>query len=137
MRSSLGAADNESFAVVASERRVEGWSSQRLPFEPKDQLLKFRVALRAALASIRAGGSLGAVYTSPVTSVCDVENILFYNVGLTAFARLIDRGVQFRRVIAETPPSPGGRSFAHHQLYETIDHLPAQVGGRTLAVCHQ
>ncbi len=85
---------------------VEAWSIQRLPFEPKDWLLEFRHNLRTAIHSLQSQPTqiLHAIYGAPRGSLCDTENILFYNVGLSHFTSLTTTGLRFER--GYTYPSP-------------------------------
>ena len=109
------------FVVVGSTQLVEAWSVRRLPFEPRASMLEFRAALRAGLAGLAVGaGPLRCVYSSPSTDFCDAENVLLYNVGMSSFVRLTERGVTFERSFV-VPPSPVRLSGPplHHHAYST------------------
>src|SRR4051794_35510628 len=82
------------------------WSSSRLPFEPKRWLLQLLADLVAALCRLPAVPMLHAYYASPVVDRCDIENLLFYNVGVKVFARISGRGIRFERSY-KLPAPPG------------------------------
>ena len=110
------------FAVIADAGRVEAWSVRRLPFEPRGTMLEFRSALRAGLAGLDAtAGRLSCVYSSPLPDLCDAENVLLYNVGMSSFARLTHRSVAFERAdtLPASPVQLSGTAL-HHHLY-TVD----------------
>lgn len=85
---------------------VEAWSVQRLPFEPKDWLLAFRHDLRTEIHSLQGKPTqiLHAIYGAPDGGLCDLENILFYNVGPSHFTSLATTGLRCER--SYTYPSP-------------------------------
>lgn len=101
---------------------VEFWLDRRLPFEPKGDYIAARRSPRAAIQSLSSSPSdiLAATYTSLETAGCDVENVLLYNVGCSAFASTTRKGVQFVRSCAAPPPSPSGKSYLHHHRYEIV-----------------
>ena len=109
------------FVVVPAAGSVEAWSVRRLPFEPRDSMLEFRTALRAALAGLESeSGRLRCVYSSASTDFCDAENVLLYNVGMSSFARLTERGVTFERARLVPPcPMPLSGPALHHVRYAT------------------
>ena len=76
------------FVVHGSDAGVERWSSQRLPFEPKGWMLEYRSALREALGRLdpARGPVLIASFASTDRKPCDVENLLLYNLGLSALS---------------------------------------------------
>lgn len=78
------------FVVHGSKAGVKGWSPQRLPSEPKGWMLEYRTALREALRKLDWANRpvLVASFTSAGSRPCDVENLLRYNLGLSAFAHL-------------------------------------------------
>ena len=101
---------------------VEAWSTERLPFEPEGWKLKFRNEIRAALRSLSSlpDSSLIASYISPTKGFCDVENILFYNVGSAPFAHLRNKRICFERVFAKppTPPCEDASDWNHYLSYQ-------------------
>lgn len=98
---------------------MDAWSDFRLPFEPREAKRAFRDELREAVGSLRVGPGmlLAAVYASADASMCDVENILFYNVGMSAFREHMRTGVQFERAMRSPVAGPGGHCRDHHHAY--------------------
>ena len=102
----------DGYEVHADEHAVDGWASQLLPYQTKGSMRGYRTDLRAGLARLRAPcPALYCSYSSPDSARCDVENVLFYNVGLSAFTHL-----DVAEVVAErfTGPPPAGRASHHH-----------------------
>lgn len=112
------------YHIKTGKNLVEVWSAVRLPFEPKGWLRQLRSDICSALGGIRcdSGKFLHAAYVSTVDEACDVENILFYNVGVGCFVRSYDAGLRFERVFHQppAPPSPMHRSTQHYHRYETV-----------------
>ena len=109
------------FVVVPAANAVEAWSARRLPFEPKGPMLEFRSALRVALSALGTEAEqLRCAYSSASTDLCDAENVLLYNVGMSSFGRLTERGVTFERADV-VPPCPVTLSAPalHHVRYTT------------------
>lgn len=106
----------EPFTVAGDTQRVEAASVVRLPFEPKGTALELRAAIREALARLEPTGVLHAEYHSAVRSTCDVENVLFYNVGMSHFRRLASQGLVFERAFTAGPNVHG---HPHRYRYET------------------
>lgn len=108
----------------ADHPSVEAWSAERLPFEPKGWKLRFRDDLREALRrlSFVPGSNLVALYVSPVKEYCDVENIVFYNVGTASFAHLKCKSIRFERVFSQPPTAPksGASGWKHYLSYALI-----------------
>lgn len=111
------------FEIASSSQSVDFWTDTRLPFEPKVELRDARDALRKSLASMpgTTGQMLFATYRSEQKSLCDVENVLFYNVGPATFARLTINGLSFARLYESPGQSPSGTNYAHHHRYEMVD----------------
>lgn len=84
-------------------------------------MVEFRRSLRSALAGLAEGsGRLVCVYSSASNDFCDAENVLLYNVGMSSFGRLTERGLTFERSFL-VPPCPvvlSGPSL-HHYAYAT------------------
>ena len=107
----------------ADHPSVEAWSAERLPFEPKGWKLQFRNDVREALRKLSfvPDSNLVALYLSPVTGYCDVENIVFYNVGSASFAHLQCKGIRFERVFSQPPMPPSNIvDGAKHYLSYTL-----------------
>jgi len=87
------------YTVRVEDRVVEAWSTIRLPFQPRDWLRDLRSELQATLRTLVAGPGevLHAVYSAARGAPCDVENVLFYNVGTAALRRAMTTGVRFER----------------------------------------
>ena len=99
-------------------KSVQVWSRTRLPFEPKGWLKDLREQIRQDLKHLKLGreGVLYASYVSSEKKFCDVENVLFYNVGPWNFDNLTKNGLIFERGFAE-PPKLDKFSFSHFQQY--------------------
>lgn len=108
------------FHVAGTQHSVEAWSTRRLPFEPKGWLVDLRSALRIALKALDRSPTLSAVYSSGVERFCDVENVLFYNVGAAAFTGIGARAVRFERCWSAPSASPQRLDgpATHHHRYE-------------------
>ena len=126
------------FVVHASEGRVDGWATSPLPFEPKGPMLAYRQALREALGRLAPGRgqTLAAVFASADARRCDVENLLVYNLGVSAFAHLNLDDVVLAR--SWDPPSPPGgvpTTLTHHHGYELTGGQPPapRCGERAIA----
>jgi hypothetical protein len=93
------------FEVLSGPGWVEAWSTTRLPFEPKGSMRTFRDELRGAIKQLEAADHEGlhATYSSLIKEFCDVENVLIYNVGSSAFRNLASRQLSFERSYGVTP----------------------------------
>lgn len=115
------------FHVVAGPVCVEAWSTERLPFEPRGWKRELREEIRRGLRQLepREDSFLSAAYTSITAGRCDAENILFYNVGPGAFARLSGAGLGFTKVPLDCPVPPELPSgpFLHHHRY-SLEPIP-------------
>ncbi|MGE0569850.1 MAG: hypothetical protein AB7H85_11950 [Dehalococcoidia bacterium] len=98
---------------------VEVWSERRLPFEPKGTLLELRTRMRAELRNLRVADDevIEAAYQSDDLDFCDVENVLFYNVGAVAFSASRARAVRFWRSFGSPPTAPSGGQLPHYSCY--------------------
>jgi hypothetical protein len=66
----------DDFVVEAGPKRVDGWSSRRLSFQPTGRMLEYRAALRAAIGRLEPGdGGLSCAFTSADGGRVDVENV--------------------------------------------------------------
>ena len=106
------------YTHLADSKNVKVWSSTRLPFEPKDWLKDLRGQIRQDLKRLKLEREsvLYASYVSSEKIFCDVENILFYNVGPNNFDNLTRNGLRFERGFVE-PPKFGRFRFPHFQQY--------------------
>ena len=96
------------YFVRRSERLVEAWSVRRPPFVPRGWLLDLKNEIGQQVNAIKcnAGEALHGKYVSPDKSFCDVENVLFYNIGPTVFARSTKWGLRFERSYENPPDCP-------------------------------
>jgi len=114
----------ENYVIAArhvSPMSVEVWSSNRLPFEPKGEMIGLRDAIRRAIDGLDPadGHALYGCYTSLDRSLCDAENVLFYNVRDSGFPKLCAFGLTFERAFKTPPPSARPDLDAlHHHYYE-------------------
>ena len=99
-------------------KSVQVWSRTRLPFEPKGWLKDLREQIRQDLKHLKLEREsvLYASYVSSEKRFCDVENVLFYNVGPNKFDNLTKNGLIFERGFAE-PPKLDKFRFPHFQQY--------------------
>jgi len=109
------------FTLILSRETnsLEVWSKTRLPFEPKGRLRKLRAEIRRCLGTLHPmpRSVLTAEYISPLREACDVENVLFYNVGTGIFSKLASAGVRFERVFSPPPPLAVGVGRAAGQYH--------------------
>ncbi len=108
------------YHLKASATRVDFYTVDRLPLQPSGHLLSGREDLRAALRGLqpRPGCRLDASLTTlrPAGGF-DVENVLFYNVGIPHFRRCTQEGISFRMRQARVD-APAG--FNYHHRYEMM-----------------
>lgn len=111
------------WSVQAGAELVEAWSLRRLPFEPTGELMHLRSALKRALLSLEVpkGSLLRAVYCSTDRSLVDLENVLFYNVGVQAFNSVARSGVVFEREFELPPDTRDGQE--HYWRYEAVEDV--------------
>jgi hypothetical protein len=121
------------------ERCVEAWSAWRLPFDGlKPPQVAYRAELRRALGCLKANGALRAIYTSPqpvAGSDPDLENVLFYNVGTSAFRDTAKLILRFERRFGPVPHPPVEQDFVprHHVSYQVSDCIEAAPIGSKIA----
>ena len=87
-------------------------------------MVEFRAGLRSAVAVMSADPShaLHAVYTSPLGGRFDVENVLIYNVGTSAFGRSAGFELVVERLRGPVPPPPRAQvGLAHHYAYAIME----------------
>ncbi|MDP9403608.1 MAG: hypothetical protein M3P85_09810 [Actinomycetota bacterium] len=98
-------------------------------------MFEYRHALRQALAGLNAdrGRVLLGRYASADTRRCDVENLLLYNVGVSAFAHLRPQQVVLVRSLTTPPPPEGDRDvLVHHHRYDLVGSEPPAPAGDVL-----
>jgi len=88
-----------SYSVTRSDKRVDAWSTERLPFEAKGWLRDYRSELQAALRSMKQTHTsiLYAQYAAPDAAFADLENVLLYNLGSGCYSHLAQSGIICRR----------------------------------------
>lgn len=95
-----GQGDGElAHGIEVGNNFVLAWSTTRLPFEPRGDMKVFRDELRSAIAALHAQDDQGllATYSSPRRDFCDVENVVIYNVGASAFRNSAPNELAFQR----------------------------------------
>ena len=139
---------------------VELWSTTRPPFEPKGWLREMRDEVANAVRQLKPVSDevLHAVYKSSHADRCDVENVLFYNIGPGAFRLAMANGVRFERSFSPSPPPrspidtpqhyqsyairPVDEEFMHWRAgaaaanWEGIEVPPLTGSTRTAAIWH-
>ena len=113
------------YYINADKSQVEAWSTIRLPFEPKGWMLDMRNSLKHAVKKLESDESTGlyAEYTSNERDLCDVENILIYNVGTGTFRNLCRRNLCFERRISAVPPAPlADTKMNHYYSYSIVNN---------------
>jgi len=99
---------------------TELWSAVRLPFEPKGWLLDMKKDLKDAIREMSPndGKILYASYNSPNQGFCDIDNILFYNVGPGVFKHICQTGFLMERGYQNVVmPVEGQAEYTHYQQY--------------------
>lgn len=98
-------------------------------------MLAAKSELRTVLSEFRPGSDqlLFATYMSADSAVCDVENVLFYNVGTGAFRASSANGVSFARQRVQPPLAPDGTVYRHYHEYsfEPVPLRPIYVGAQS------
>lgn len=109
---------NLPYHLEASASRVDFYTVDRLPLQPSGRMLSGRDELRAALS--RLDPKPGCRLDASLTTLCpaggfDMENVLFYNVGVPHFRNFTLEGVSFRMRQARVNAVAG---FNYHHRYE-------------------
>jgi hypothetical protein len=112
-------------APTENENKVELWSIKRLPFEPKGWLKEMGDDLRLALKKMRRQDNsilYGSYRTLTNDADYDIENILFYNVGSSAFSHLHVKSICFEKRLdsIETPPLDWAEPPNSYSYYEMV-----------------
>ncbi len=115
------------YLVRRADTVVESWSRVALPFQHSSQpwTKGLRDEIRASLKilTVPDGQMLRAEYSSLCPAFRDVENVLLYNVGSSAFKQLVRSGLQIeRRYQAVSVPVGGPPAIGeHHMRYGAVD----------------
>lgn len=104
-----------------------------MPFEPKGEALVARDRVRAALRSMPASTALAAAYTSDALGLCDIENVLHYNIGPALLHHLCSRRISLERLFTPPAPAPSTAQFHHHVRYRPGIHPRAWSDGQLVA----
>lgn len=111
------------FELVTSTDSVDLWSDDRIPFDPKEDLREMRDALHAEIRAL-SGPRLNAWLAGPKGTGADVENLLFSNVGRSAFTECCQEAVRFERRFT-VGASPSRRIWKWHHHYGLSEEAPA------------
>jgi hypothetical protein len=118
---------HEAYEINETNGSVEIWLNQRLPNvgHSNGRHCPARDDLRKALRRLahQPGMLLSASYSasSADRSGCDVENVLFYNVGAGAFESITRNGLRFERLRRPPELAPSGLPFTHYHRYGFIE----------------
>jgi len=107
----------------ANGKTVELWSVKRPPFEPKGSVLEMRNELREHLGRMHSDGAsiLRATYVSLETDLCDIENVLIYNVGSYYFRNIDTHRIILERKVEQSPLlADAPADIKHYCRYEII-----------------
>lgn len=118
---------HEAYEIIETNDSVEIWLNQRLPFvghangrhsQACDDLRKMLRRL-----AYQPGMLLSAGYASSTAdrSGCDVENVLFYNVGAGAFESIARNGLRFEKLRRTLDAAPSGQSYTHYHRFGFIE----------------
>lgn len=106
---------------------VEMWTAKRLPYGRRDIFRDVRGYLFHQLSRLIPGPGLQlyAKYVSPIDGFADTENVLFYNVGTSAFRVFSRTGLTFEREFSVVPVAPDeNSSWQHYHRYSLLDYIP-------------
>lgn len=119
------------FEMRARHDSVEFWTKFRLPFEPRGAMKAARQELHSAISQMipTRGHILRAEFVSNDTKFFDIENVLTYNVGTSAFTAVARDGLHILRSRCKPYPAPSGTRFPHLHRYslEPLPVRPAQA----------
>ena len=120
-----------SHGIESGKDHVVAWSTARLAFEPRGDTKVFRDELRAAISRLHSPDDHGllATYSSPLREFCDVENVLLYNVGASAFRNSAGSELGFQRTFEQSG------THQHTYRYEILPR-PIKLGSDTEPVAH-
>jgi hypothetical protein len=108
---------------IGEDKTVELWSTKRLPFETKGWLKVMREELKKELKLLKRKPNeilYGSFQSSSGITGYDVENILFYNVGNSAFSHLKITDICFEKSFnnIEAPLKEFDELVNSHSLYK-------------------
>jgi hypothetical protein len=105
---------------------TELWSVARLPFAPTDWRRDMKKDLKEAIRNMcpKAENILYGHYNSPDQAVCDIDNILFYNVGTGVFQQVCQNGFFIERSYEKVAASEEQQEeYTHYQEYAWVDKI--------------
>lgn len=117
------AADDNHYVLSPDivRNQVSAWSTRYIPYAPCDWRREMRDELRKTIGHMRPGNKgLYASYISNSSQFCDVENVLFYNIGASAFKGLMQNGLCFERGFGSVPQPPYELLNAKHYYHYEI-----------------
>jgi hypothetical protein len=105
-----------------NDKMFEVFTAKRLTYEPKGWQSELRNTIRSHLKFLSGEGVfLHALYKSMDQSFFDVENVLFYNVGPSAFSHLNIKTLQFERAFEHPSFVNEEQHYEHYQSYKIIE----------------
>lgn len=113
----------DSFEFSQKQDSVQMWLSQRLPYidrqsDQEKMALNHLKSLLGTLDNKSKLMGLYACYTSTIDGNYDIENVLGYNVGMSAFNHLAQKCITFHRLRSNPPATPSGKIYKHHHCYD-------------------
>ncbi|NNM84755.1 MAG: hypothetical protein HKL96_03230 [Phycisphaerales bacterium] len=115
------------FECYIPDARVEMWSTQHIPFEPKGEVKQARDCLKAKIKCLDCNGQdtapnkrvRHAVYWSldESNNASDVENILTYNIGVWTEVSKEFPILRFERAFRSPPKNSNLPEATHHYSY--------------------
>ena len=110
--------------------RVEVWSDVPPSFQPKGWKADLRDEVAGAVQHMSCSPDqmLDAYYYSRDRIKADAENVLFYNIGTSAFQSAGSSAIRFTRVFADPPVAPGRDPRRVYLKYEIVSlEAPSQI----------
>ncbi len=116
------------YLIDYKEDEIVVWSSKRLQFEPTDRMKEMRNSLRKYIKKSlnhKNKKFIYAFYSSEKDKevFSDIENILFYNVGVDSFKNNGTRGIVFKRIFKSPKPIKIDSSFVRTKYDMAVGHL--------------
>jgi hypothetical protein len=122
--------DKKTYFVNGDSRIVKFWSSKRLPFESNTSDIKsVKKELKTKLLhlDVSVNNKLKAIYISEEKDFVDVENVLFYNVGICAFPKKL-KEIHFERKFSSPKKcSERNKLFNHYCEYELVQQISSAI----------
>jgi len=118
------------YIISHEDIKVEAWSEKNIPFEPQGWQLKMKEEMREALSKL-SWSDKKELYASYYTKSddkrkSDVENLLFYNIGSSAFKNYNGSSLCIERG-GSTIPQPNNipipDEMSHYYKYELVEKV--------------